>query len=133
MRSPLRGIRKSSVKVFRVGEPTAVAEPAIANRFLSRLKGLIGTPALRAGAGLVIPACNSIHMYFMSYPIDVVFLRETTSGIDQSEYTISSLYSGVRPWRVLPLSDFSAHHVIELAEGEIRKHELQEGTRLCIV
>ena len=39
----------------------------------TRLRGLLGTKALAEGAGLVIEPCNSVHMWGMSYPLDVVF------------------------------------------------------------
>src|SRR5262249_29130839 len=46
----------------------------LANSFLSRLKGLLGTKELQHGEGLYLIPCRSIHMFGMSYAIDAVFL-----------------------------------------------------------
>lgn len=45
----------------------------IADSFFSRLRGLLGSRSLPAGEALLIRPCNSIHMFGMRYPIDVVF------------------------------------------------------------
>ena len=38
--------------------------------------GLMGRPSLAAGAGLWLPASNGIHMMFMRFPIDAVFVSK---------------------------------------------------------
>ena len=38
-----------------------------------RMKGLLGREGLGAGDALVITHCQSIHMLFMKFPIDVIF------------------------------------------------------------
>jgi uncharacterized protein len=40
----------------------------------ARMKGLLGKDKLDTGKGLLIRPCNSIHTFFMKFPIDVVFL-----------------------------------------------------------
>lgn len=40
----------------------------------SRLLGLAGVERTRAGAGLLLPACRSVHTFGMRFPLDVVFL-----------------------------------------------------------
>ena len=46
----------------------------IADRFQSRLRGLLGRGRLNAGEGLLILPCNSIHTIGMRFPIDVLAL-----------------------------------------------------------
>ena len=46
----------------------------VADRWWTRLRGLLGTPPLGAGAGLLIEPCRAVHMAGMRYPIDVAFL-----------------------------------------------------------
>lgn len=46
----------------------------VAERFFDRLKGLMGTKELNLDAGLLIKPCNSIHTFFMKFPIDVAFM-----------------------------------------------------------
>lgn len=50
-----------------------VAVP-VATGFHARLLGLALLPAERAGPGLLLPRCRSIHTIGMRFPIDAVFL-----------------------------------------------------------
>ncbi|HJU40339.1 MAG TPA: DUF192 domain-containing protein [Tahibacter sp.] len=44
--------------------------------FFGRARGLLGRRGLAAHEGLWIDRCDSIHMFGMLFPIDVVFLRD---------------------------------------------------------
>jgi hypothetical protein len=46
----------------------------VATTLRSRLLGLAFTDRRRAGPGLLIPACRSIHTFGMRFALDVVFL-----------------------------------------------------------
>src|ERR1051326_7313283 len=46
----------------------------VAESFADRAIGLLRTPVLRAGEGLWLRPCSSIHTFFMRYPIDAAFL-----------------------------------------------------------
>ena len=46
----------------------------VAESFVSRFMGLMGKSGLEAGEGIWLRPCNSIHMWFMRFPIDVVFV-----------------------------------------------------------
>lgn len=48
----------------------------IADSFLKRLRGLIGRKSLDEEEVLVFFNCNWIHTFFMSFPIDVIFLNK---------------------------------------------------------
>jgi uncharacterized protein len=50
---------------------------ALANRWLARLRGMIGAPAPHPGQGLLLTPCSSVHMYGMRFPLDVAFLDRT--------------------------------------------------------
>ena len=45
----------------------------------AKFMGLMGRPSLAAGAGLWLPASNGIHMMFMRFPIDAVFVRRAAA------------------------------------------------------
>ena len=64
----------------------------VADNFLQRLRGLmLRSPAsLPLGTGLLIAPCNSIHMMFMRFAIDVVYLAK--------DYTVVKTVKNVRPW-----------------------------------
>ena len=43
----------------------------------TRRKGLLGRDGLEEGTGLVIAPSNSVHTFFMRFPIDIVFLHRS--------------------------------------------------------
>lgn len=61
----------------------------LADRFLSRLRGLIGRGRLDEGEGLLLVPCRAVHMYGMAYPIDVAFADRGGE--------IVALYRGLAP------------------------------------
>lgn len=46
----------------------------LADGWLARLRGMLGRPEPIPGEGLLLTPCRSIHMYGMSYSLDVAFL-----------------------------------------------------------
>jgi uncharacterized protein len=49
-------------------------EVRVAAGFRARLLGLAGLPHERAGPGLLLPRCASVHTFGMRFPLDLVFL-----------------------------------------------------------
>lgn len=45
-----------------------------ADTFFARFRGLMGRPSIPKNSGLMIKPCNSVHCFFMKFPIDVIFL-----------------------------------------------------------
>lgn len=76
------------------------------------------TRPLDSGHGLVIEPCNSIHMFFMRYPLDIAFLNK--------EKRIVFMYHGIRPWRVGRIVK-GARLAIELPEGTLSRSGTQLG------
>jgi uncharacterized membrane protein (UPF0127 family) len=70
-------------------------------------------------------------MYWMSIPIDVVFVAEEQTQMGERLYRITSLKEDVKPWKLLPLLDFKANGAFELGVGTIQKSELKIGEVLC--
>ncbi|MBI2953439.1 MAG: DUF192 domain-containing protein [Chloroflexi bacterium] len=82
-----------------------------------RFKGLLGTSHLAAGEGLLLQPCQSVHTFFMAYPIDVLFLDR--------ESRVVHLCNRLRPFRI-SRHIFRARSAIELPAGEIER----TGTRI---
>jgi len=109
----------------------------VAECFMDRLRGLIGRAGLTSGEGMLFPRCNSVHMWFMRFPIDVVFLRASAgkrraSADERQTYVVSSVHENVRPWKALPLMDLQASETLELPGGSTRRAGISAGDELCI-
>jgi uncharacterized protein len=71
---PFRFRRLPTAEVASRRVPVAVT-------LLSRLLGLALLSPGRAGAGLLIPRCRSVHTFGMRFPLDLVFLDRGRSPI----------------------------------------------------
>ena len=121
------------VKVHSLKNQAVIADKCfVADSFFSRLKGLIGKKDFRLGEGMLFPACNDIHMWFMSIPIDVVFLRKEKNAAGELKWKVSSAHGNVKAWRPLPLLDWKASEALELPVGTIDRCGIAAGDELCI-
>ncbi len=84
-----------------------------ADTFWARFRGLMLAPELAEDEGLLISPCNSIHMMFMRFPIDAIFL--------DSGNCIRALYEKLRPWTGLSGWHRDVSSVLELKSGTIQK------------
>lgn len=103
----------------RVGQATQLPlSVETADTFWSRFCGLMFRKELVQGNCLHIIPCNSIHMLFMRFSIDVIFLS--------NEREIVKLKRGVRPWAMVwPVR--KAHSVLEMPVGSVAKLNLKTG------
>ena len=92
-----------------------------ATSFQDRFKGLLFHKKPIVDEGLLITPCNSIHMFFMRFPIDVVFL-------DRSNNVVKSV-SNIKPWRIVPPVQ-TAHSALELPSGTIIQRNIREGDKI---
>ncbi|MFQ3670254.1 MAG: DUF192 domain-containing protein [Verrucomicrobiia bacterium] len=101
-----------------------VGEVEYSRSFWFRLKGLLGREGLAEGQGVLLAPCNSIHMWFMRFPIDAIFL-------DRDDRVVV-IYESIRPWR---MSGFhpSACKVLEFPAGTAARHGLVRGSVLELV
>ena len=79
----------------------------VADGFFARAKGLIGSPPPPRGEGLLIPRCNAIHTFFMSYAIDATFL--------DGDGNVVKTVRNIRPWHPFVWGGWRAHQVLETA------------------
>lgn len=101
---------------------TVVAhQPIVARSFLMRLRGMIGRHFEQFDA-MIFERAGAIHMFFMSIPIDVIFL--------DTENHVCGLCSNLRPWRTAGFRN--AETVIELPTGSIKKSQTEHGDKLLI-
>ncbi len=92
----------------------------VADRPLGRLRGLLGHRELPPGDGMLLRPSNSVHTFFMRFPIDAVFL--------DAELRVLQVRGSLQPWRAAGAR--AARAVLELAAGEAERRALTPGERL---
>ena len=93
--------------------------------------GLMGRGSLAPGGGLWLPASNGIHMMFMRFPIDAVFVVEAARRWRRGP--VKSVHRGLRRWVGLVPLVRGADGVLELPVGTIDATRTQVGDRVEIV
>ena len=87
-----------------------------ADSLWAKFMGLMGRPSLAPGAGLWLPDSNGIHMMFMRFPIDAIFLgRPDAAGLRP----VVSARRSLRAWTGLVPLIRGANGVLELPVGTI--------------
>jgi uncharacterized membrane protein (UPF0127 family) len=75
-------------------------EVPVASGPVSRLLGLAWLPREKAGPGLLLPRCRSVHTFGMRFPLDLFFL--------DAELRPLAAFRSVAPGRVISLGAASA-------------------------
>jgi uncharacterized membrane protein (UPF0127 family) len=89
---------------------------------LTRLKGLLGRRELPPGEGLLLRPASSIHMFFMRFPIDAVWVDKRLKVLKVSH--------NVGPWKVAACK--GANGVVEISAGEASRRGVQPGDQLLL-
>ncbi len=77
--------------------------------FWSRFKGLMLKKTIDRETLYILTPCNGIHMLFMRFPIDVVYL--------DAEGKVLRVIEGLKPWRLGPVIR-EARYVLEFQNEE---------------
>ncbi len=105
--------------ISNVTRQTVIAKDArLADTPLKRLIGLLGKKSLAPNEALIIKPCNSIHMFFMKFPIDVIFLDGENHAV--------GIVENIKPFQLSPLF-WQARLAIELPIGAIKQSATQRG------
>lgn len=99
------------------------AQVGKAYSFLMRLKGLMFSKELPNGCSLHLKPCQSVHTYFMNYPIDVVFVNK--------QQEIVGVVESMSPRKVSKVYR-SAASVFEFPAGTISRTNTNIGDKLVI-
>ncbi|HZA33743.1 MAG TPA: DUF192 domain-containing protein [Vicinamibacterales bacterium] len=92
----------------------------LADTALARMRGLLGRRELPSGEGILLKPASSVHMAFMRFPIDAVFLDR--------DFRVMKVASDLRPWRAA--GSRGAKAVLEIPAGEAGRRGLTVGDRL---
>lgn len=83
----------------------------LADTWWARLRGFLFRPEPRAGEGLLLVPCDSIHTFGMSFDLDVIFLDATGAILATREKIVPGKLSG----RVR-----GARYVLEVPSGTVK-------------
>jgi len=96
----------------------------VASSTVDRTVGLLRTSRLEPGEGLWIERSPSIHMFFMRYPIDAVFVSK--------DGRVTKIVHGLKPWRVVWWAP-GARDCLELPAGAASAAGLEIGDKLRLI
>ncbi len=100
-----------------------------ADSLWAKFMGLMGRAALPDGAGLWLPASNGIHMMFMRFAIDAVFVGKPDA--DGARHVLS-IHPRLPAWRGLVPLVRGANGVLELPVGTIEATGTAVGDRIAL-
>jgi len=102
---------------------TVLADGAeVADTSAKRRTGLLKHSRLEPGDGLWIRPCESVHTFFMKFPIDLVYLDKRLK--------VRKVRHAVPAWRLSAC--LTAHSVLELPAGTARQTGTAVGDLLVI-
>ncbi len=112
------------MKLINLSKNNIISEEAeVAGSLLKRLKGLLGRDGLADGQCLVIRPCNSVHTFFMRFPIDVVF--------SDRKGRVVGLCPQLKPWQLSAIF-YRAYFAVELPVGSIARNGIVLGDVLAL-
>jgi len=94
----------------------------VADTSAKRRTGLLKCDGLAAGQGLWIIPCESVHTFFMKFPIDLVYLDKRRK--------VKKIRNAVPAWRLSAC--LTAHSVLELPAGTLERTQTEPGDQLLI-
>lgn len=99
-------------------------EVMLADSFLTRLAGLMFRRRLPPATGLLLVPCNSVHMCFMRFAIDVVYIDK--------EYTIIKVVKNLKPWLSVSMCS-RAWATLEMTAGEAERCGCSAGKKITLI
>ncbi len=99
------------MKVIHKESNTILAKDLkVAKTLMERTIGLMFVKEMRGFDGLLLDPCNSVHNFFVRFPIDLIFLN--------NDMEIVKLVRCFKPWRMTGIY-LRARKVLELPNGTI--------------
>ena len=110
------------IKVRNVTRQTVLAQGAdVADTSAKRRTGLLRHERLERGEGLWIVPCESVHTFFMKFPIDLVYLDKRKK--------VKKVRHAVPAWRMSAC--LTAHSILELPAGTAAETGTVAGDELA--
>ena len=101
-----------------------------ADSLWARFIGLMGRPSLAIGGGLWLPGGNGIHMMFMRFAIDCVFLGRPS--LTDGSREVVAVRRSLPPWRGVVWYVRGASGTLELPVGTVDRTGTTVGDRILL-
>ncbi|MDD5119827.1 MAG: DUF192 domain-containing protein [Candidatus Omnitrophica bacterium] len=113
------------MRLINTTKNTVLAENVfLANKSLSRIKGLLGKKVFLPDQAIILDPCNSVHTFFMHFAIDVIF-------VDRN-YKVVKILPKLSPNRITSVYWHSSK-VIELPAGSLSLTNTQDQDQLQLI
>jgi uncharacterized membrane protein (UPF0127 family) len=116
----LRNETRSMVICGQVGE---------ARSFWAKFRGLMGRASLDADEGLWFPGTTSIHMFFMRFAVDCLFLSAPDAT---GRRRVVSVRRSLPPWTGIVMPVRGADGLVELAAGVLARTGTDVGDEVSL-
>jgi uncharacterized protein len=113
----LKVLVRNQTRNTLLGEAVEIADTSEKRRV-----GLLKHTRLDPGSGLWIVPCESVHTFFMKFPIDLVYLDK--------QQKVRKVRHAVPAWRLSAC--LTAHSILELPAGTAQKSGTLPGDELLI-
>ena len=109
---------KTYLQLQNNAKPAALLQAETACTFWQRFRGLMLRSPLPPGHALLLAPCASVHMCWMRFALDIVYLDK--------DWKILKIVPGLRPWLGLSACP-GAWGVLEMTAGEAERLGLAPG------
>ena len=110
-----------------VSQKDFLLQVEVADTFFRRFLGLMGRKNIEPSNALLLSPCSSVHMCFMRFAIDVVYLKREKKGRDCGGWQAMKVVRSLRPWIGFSAC-WGADAVLELGSGEAERLGMQVGS-----
>ena len=117
------------VRVADAAAGTPLWRVEVAGTWLGRLRGLIGRSGLASRTGLYLAGTNGVHMLFMRFAIDVLFVGAPRGD---GARPVVALKPNLAPWTGAVWWVRGARGAIELPAGSLAASGLKVGDYLTL-
>jgi uncharacterized protein len=91
---------------------------------LGRIKGLLGRKVFLSDQAIILDPCNSVHTFFMRFPIDIIFVDK--------DYKIIQILPELKPNKISRIY-WNSRRVIELPVGRLNLTDTQAQDQLQLL
>ena len=116
-------MQKQKVKIKGAPEGAPFLKILIADSFLTRLAGLMFRKKLPEATGLLLTFCNCVHMCFMRFAIDVIYV--------DPNFRVIKIVKNLKPWIGFSICR-NAWATLEMSAGEAERCGLSVGKKLIV-